>query len=255
MFWTVGRDDNPNGVFSDANNWTSSSPFSSPPPDANDDAHFGVTTSSILPEIYTVTFTNSPANRMLVVEDDRVTFDLNGRTYALERSFLNPTPTAISLGTVAGRSGRLTVTDGLVSLPFLSDLEIGSVAGASGVLTVTTGGRVLGSPEIFVGASGNGALNINNNGDVVADAVNVGKNAASTGTVTVTGGGSALVATGLAVGSEGTGTLSVLSGGGVEGASAQIGGSSGSIGTVNVDGENSRWINSGKLSVHKGDTC
>jgi T5SS/PEP-CTERM-associated repeat protein len=251
MFWVIGRDNNPNGVFSDAENWTTPAPFSSPPPDANDDAHFGVTTSSLLPEFYTVTFTNSPTNRMLVVEDDRVTFDLNGHTYTLQ-PVITPTPTSVMLGTVVGRSGRLTVTDGLVSLPFEADLEIGSVAGASGVLTVTTGGLVLGSPEVFVGASGNGTLNINNNGDLIASNTTLGVNSNVTGTATISGGGSSLLANSLTVGLQGTGTLNVMLGGRVDSAGSTIGHLPGSMGTATVDGSGSKWTDGTGLRLASG---
>ena len=42
-----------------------------------------------------------------MVEDDDVTFDLNGHTYALTNTFV-----AAALGTVPGRSGNLKIIDG-----------------------------------------------------------------------------------------------------------------------------------------------
>ena len=47
----------------------------------NDIAHFGVTTSPLTQASYTVDFDVSPTNQAVKVEDDNVTFDLNGHTY------------------------------------------------------------------------------------------------------------------------------------------------------------------------------
>src|SRR5688500_11869979 len=72
MLWSHFRGDG-SGVFSVAGNWTESAPFSSPPPDSNHIAHFGMTSGDgRVPATYTVTFTNSPTNRQAILEDDRV---------------------------------------------------------------------------------------------------------------------------------------------------------------------------------------
>jgi T5SS/PEP-CTERM-associated repeat protein len=190
MFWSVGRGDG-SGVFSVAENWTGGNFFNQPPPSSNDRAIFGMTSNLTLPRTYTVTFTANATNEQLVVEDDRVTFDLNGHVYNTTGTPLSPF--AMFLGRVPGRSARLTITDGIVSTPFRFGIEIGDVGDASGFLTVSTGGLLIGSPILNVGDDGNGTLTIQNNGDIIADRTSIGRGA--TGTATITGGGSALVAT------------------------------------------------------------
>jgi hypothetical protein len=142
------------GSFGDEANWTPDLPFSSDVPDANDVAHFGLTTSGFDPKTYTVTFSTDLTNQRLIVEDDRVTFDLNGHAYTAT------SPIAVVLGTESGRLGRLAVMDGFLGTPLQADIEVGSVAGSTGTLQVTTGGLVLGSPEIFVGVNGGGTASV-----------------------------------------------------------------------------------------------
>jgi T5SS/PEP-CTERM-associated repeat protein len=232
------------GSFGDEANWVPDLPFSSDVPGTNDIAHFGLTTSSVgSPVTYTVTFAADHTNQRLVAEDDRVTFDLNSHTYTVTN------PTAVVLGTESGRLGRLAVMDGLLSTAFRADIEIGSVAGSSGTLQVLNDGLVLGSPEIFVGASGGGTLSIFNNGDVIAGDTTVGWNSGATGTATITNAGSSLLADVLVVGSSGTGVLNVTASGRVDSASGVVGDLLGSTGTANVDGALSRWINTGALIV------
>lgn len=93
---------------------------------ASDVAHFGLS-FNIFFRTYTVDFDVSPTNRALVIEDDNVTFDLNGRIYTTTDSLL-----AIDIGTVAGKSDRLTITDGIMIVDFASQLRIG--VGGSGFL-------------------------------------------------------------------------------------------------------------------------
>jgi T5SS/PEP-CTERM-associated repeat protein len=198
-------------------------------------------TSGDVPATYTVTFSNNPTNIRAIVEDDRVTFDLNGHTYTT-----TDTSVALQVGAVSGRSGRLTVTDGTVVLPFESDVEIGSVAGASGVLTVGTGGLILGSPQFLVGLNGSGTLNVNNGGDVIADRVRIGMNSGSGGTVAISGVGSAIDAREVVVGFNANGTLNISAGGQVDNVEAYVAGwlagvTTPSPGTVNVDGIGSTW--------------
>lgn len=231
------------GSFGDEANWTPDLPFSSDVPDANDIAHFGLTTSSVgSPVTYTVGFTADATNQRLVVEDDRVTFDLNGHTYRAT------SPIAVVLGTESGRLGRVAVMDGFLSTPLQADIEIGSVAGSSGTLQVLTDGLVLGSPEIIVGVNGGGTLSIFNGGDVIADAVTIGKNAGVTGTATITGASSSLLAAGLKVGASGNGVLNITDGGRVDSTGCTIGDAVGSTGTVTVDGV-STWNMSGNLRI------
>src|SRR5262245_32675526 len=63
------------GAFNAAANWDTGIPGN------GDIAHFGVTNGPFMQASYTVDFDVSPTNQAVKIEDDRVTFDLNGRTY------------------------------------------------------------------------------------------------------------------------------------------------------------------------------
>ena len=193
---------------------------------------------------YTVSFTADATNQGLRVSDDRVTFDLNGHVYTTSDANV-----AMQLGTVSGDSGRLSVMDGIVILPFQSDLQIASTSGGSGLLAVAAGGLVIGSPDLFVGLNGNGTLNIFDNGDLIASNATLGLNSNVTGTATITGAGSSLLADQLLVGSNGIGVLNVIGGGRVDSTDGIIGDAVGSSGTVTVSGANSRWQMSHWLRV------
>src|SRR5256885_2387026 len=113
-------------TFSDPVNWQSGSVAG-----VSDVAHFGLTTNPILLQrIYTVEFSADATNQALKIEDDFVTFLLHGHTYATTLTAGN------EIGNVASRSGRLTITDGIMNLAANSQLLIGSVDNASGALTV-----------------------------------------------------------------------------------------------------------------------
>ncbi len=182
-----------------------------------------------------------------MIEDDNVTFDLNEHTYEITNSFV-----AAALGTVSGRSGNLTVTDGAVRLPSEADLEIASIRGASGVLTVGAGGGVVGAPDVLVGLNGNGTLKINSGGGMIANEIKIGVNLGSTGAATVTRDGSSLFPELLIIGELGSGTLNINNGADVESPDGWIGHGSGSTGTANVDGNGSTWAVS-ELRVGGGD--
>ena len=225
MFWSVGRGDG-SGGFSTANNWAGGDV-----PGLFDVAHFGMTTSALFPKTYTVTFTNHPDNQQLIVEDDRVTFDLNGHTYRVRNNTV-----AMRLGTESGRSGGLTITEGTVAAPFQSNILIGNFG--VGFLTVTTGGLLIGAPDIFLNGGGD-TLTVSGGGDIIADRF------FNDGTATITGNGSALVATLM----DGIGTLNVTAGGAVETTSAILGRNFSGHAMLTVDGPGSRWINSGSLTL------
>jgi T5SS/PEP-CTERM-associated repeat protein len=244
------------GTFSVATNWVGGVPG------LFDVARFETTNSSSFRRTYNVDFTNNPTNDQLVVEDDDVTFALfeiqtaTAHTYTLRNSFV-----AAALGTVPNRSGNLTVTNGTVILPFQSDLEIAPVAGATGALTVTSGGQVLGSPDLLVGLNGDGIIDVNSGGDVVADRVIIGVNHdpdTPTGTATIAGAGSTLLASELTVGKLAIGTLNIQAAGTVESASAFIGSDNNGFGfgrgTVNVEGAGAIWTINGQLSLGQGGT-
>ena len=97
------------GTFSNAGNWNNGVPG------ASDVAHFGLSTSGIFGALppYTVSFTADATNNALVIEDDRVIFDLNGHTYT---AVADPFQVTTRIGTVAGKTGGLSIFDGLVSI-------------------------------------------------------------------------------------------------------------------------------------------
>jgi T5SS/PEP-CTERM-associated repeat protein len=236
--------DNVNGgVFTLASNWFGGVPG------PNDVARFETTNSNLFQQTYAVSFANDPTNQQLVVEDDNVAFNLIGspsnHTYTLSNQFV-----AVALGTVAGRSGNLTVNRGTLNLPSKNatsapDLEIAPVANASGVLTVGVGGGVVGGPDVFVGLNGNGTLDINSGGDLSATLVDIGVNGTSTGKATIMGDGSSLSSSSLSsiltVGDFGNGELHINNGGDVVGFHAVIGRGTDSIGVANVLGSGSTW--------------
>ena len=216
------------GAFNAAANWTGGVPGSA------DIAEFGVATL-FTPGTYTVDFDVSPTNQAIHVEDDIVTFDLNGHTYTTTAT------TGNEIGSVVGQEGRLTITDGIWNLPISSGIspviEVGAVAGATGTLIASTGGQIQGT-DLVIGAAGAGALTVQNGGDIFTKQTSIGFAAAST--ATITGAGSTLINnTNLSVRQNSTMTVSL--GGLVQ----NTGGST--SGTVTVTDSNSRWINTQDL--------
>jgi len=226
------------GTFSNSGNWQGDSVA-----EAADTAHFGLTTNVLFQRIYTVDFTADATNQALVIEDDFVVFDLNGKAYS---TLMDP---GIELGTVAGRTGRLTIIDGVLSPALNSTIRIGSVAGAAGNLTIATGGQVFGSPIVYVGLEGRGVLTVNDGGSVLSEFASVGPTAGITGTATVMDVGSTLNTNFLFVGQIGTGTLSITTGGLVASTFAMVGAVDGSHGTVLIDGVGSEWLGTGESTI------
>jgi T5SS/PEP-CTERM-associated repeat protein len=237
MFWRAGRGDG-SGVFNSATNWTPSLPG------FDDVAHFGVTPSDLTPATYTVTFTAGVENKSLVIEDDRVIFNLNGQIY---RTFTS-NAAVNAIGTVSGRSGRLTLLNGTWDDPGNGLTFLGG-GGLSGTLVVSTGARFVG-PAFYVGSSGPGALQILNGGLVESLGARIGADVAP-GTVTVAGTSSKWTNTGsLFVGRQSPGTLNVTAGGRLENTgSFSVGAIAGAVGIVNVDGIDSLWTNVGFVTL------
>jgi T5SS/PEP-CTERM-associated repeat protein len=231
IFWRLPA----GGTFSSAGSWGGSVV-----PGASDVAHFSLTPNTgppPIPNTYTVNFFATASSQGLIVEDDVVTFDLNGNIYR--------TPNAQNkIGTVPGRLARLTIVDGFWEDNLSGRLTIS--ANGSGTLVVSTGGSFFGE-TIDV----NGSLVIQNGGSVTSPYTYVG-GSGNGGTATVTGANSRLSLGSLAVGGLANGTLSVLAGGRLEnGGTAFIGNDplNSTTGTVNVDGATSLWINDGDVRV------
>ena len=235
-FWDGGAPPSGlNGIFGDRLNWDS---ILSPGP--NDVAHFGVTNSGTQLG-YTVTFAEDEETEAFIVEDDRINLDLEGHIYTTTAGFQ-----PIRIGTSPIHPGRVLMFDGTVIAPF--DSIIGLGVGGTAFLTISTGGLLIGTANIIVGDSNDATLTISNNGDVIANDVNIGLGRV-TGIATVLGPGSSLLAARLVVGFGGTGTLNVTGGADVDSASGVIGNESTSTGTALVDGAGSTWDISGPLTV------
>jgi T5SS/PEP-CTERM-associated repeat protein len=227
------------GMFSDSANWDSLLP-----PRLNDIAYFGTSVGNVFQNAYTVSFTTDPTNQALVVEDDNVTFDLNGHLYTTTAD------NAITLGVAAPftfLTGHLTITDGIVAAPFESNVLVG--ASRAGFLTVASGGLLIGTANVYVGYSSNGTLTVSNNGDVIANDVIMSRVVGATSLATITGSGSSLLAADLIVGEFGTGTLNVTGGGDVDSTSGTLGLHHNASGIATVDGAGSTFDISGPLTV------
>ena len=208
-----------------------------------DIAHFGVSDLFNPQANYTVTFGTNIKIQLLLVEDDIVTFDLNGHSYETTGNVT----TCMIIGNSSSRSGQFTVTDGIVIAPLNSGLSVGNLG--TGQLTVSTGGLLIGSPKIAVGGGANGTLVINNGGDIIASDVTIAALSGHTGAATITGASSSLLAAALHVGKAASGTLDILASGRVDSSSGTIASAAGITGTVNVDGTNSQWNDSGELKI------
>lgn len=209
------------GVWNTSGNWSAGVPVSGT----------GIAEFQTISGSYTVTFSSSPSNQALRVNDGNVTFNLVGQTYGAGLT---------TFGQFAGGNGRLTITNGIVNS---SGLDIGTGAGGIGALTLTTGGtwNMLGVGA-SVGEIGTGTLTINNGGTLNSNFVTLGSSATGTGTLVLTGAGSSLNATTLNIGNSGTGTATI-SGGAIATASTDgfVANGGGSTGTLTVTGAGSAF--------------
>ena len=236
-FWIDGL----GGPFATTTNWsaTDGGAGGASVPGVADIANF------TLNNTYTVNFASAVTNTDLDVENGNITFDLGGFTYSLTSG------NGISIGNVAGQTGRLTVREGVLGVDTNGDsVTIGALAGSTGFLTVTTDGQ-LGTvalrPDIFVGSivnsSGTGTLTVNDNGRVDGGGLTVGSVGGSTGTATITGPNAVVSLNSSAtIGFMGTGTLTVSNGGTLSNSqTSTLGSSLGADGTVTVTGIGSSW--------------
>lgn len=207
------------GVWNTSGNWSAGVPVSGT----------GIAEFQTISGSYTVTFSSSPSNQSLRVNDGNVTFNMVGQTYGAGLT---------TFGQFAGGNGRLTIINGTVNS---TGLDIGTGAGGIGGLTLTTGStwNMIGVGA-SVGETGTGTLIINNGGTLNSNFLTLGSNATGMGTLSLTGTGSSLNVTSLIIGNSGTGT-GTISGGAVATASADvyIANGGGSTGTLTVTGAGS----------------
>ena len=204
---------------------------------------------------YTVSFVVDATNQALHVEDDVVTFDLNGRLYSVTA------PTGMVIGNQpGGLPGSLTVIDGTIS--GTTNFDVGAAANTSGSLTIGAGGLISGSANLNIGKLGTGTLTVQADGDVsTTGSTTVGTGTGISGNATIIGNGVAasasLVTGALNVGSTGNGTVNVQVGGLLQNSGAAVVGA-GSLftgagtGIVNVMHADSTWNSLGLLEIGDG---
>ncbi len=233
------------GIFG-SSSWsatTSAGPSGATAPGAADLAIFAHTTSSI----YTVSFDANATNTGFLINNDNVTFDLNGKTYIATGG--------ANIGNVGAQIGRLTVKYGTVDVDTDTDQILVGATSSTGFLTVSTGGRIGDGtidPNLIIGDGGAGTLMIEDNGVANLGYLSIGQTAQkSTGSATVSGPNASLnTISGILVGRVGTGTLNVQNSGTVTSAGAStLGVSLGANGTVNVSGIGSTFNQVGALVV------
>lgn len=163
--------------------------------------------------------------------------------------------TTIRIGSSAGLSGSLTITEGgVVNSPSYG--YIGDAANSSGSVSVTGPGSTWnnGTTNVGLGADSTGTLTIADQGTVNTTGTVVGAGQRSTGTVTVSGPGSTLAVDGsLWVGFGGEGTVRVQDGATMTSRDAKIGIGSNTVGAITISGADSTWNNTGRLTVASGD--
>jgi T5SS/PEP-CTERM-associated repeat protein len=234
------------GSFNSAANWEGGVV-----PGASDVARFERTLDPTIIQLnYTVTFSASVINQALEVEDDFVTFDLNGHLYDTTQSTIG-----VEVGTLANRTGKLTINDGSIEVFNNGEIVIATVANSIGFLTLNNGGRIINSSgaALVVGESGSGTLTVDNGSVTNVLFAFIGHLTGSTGTVNVSGAGTSFRPFSMNVGMDGTGTVNITTGGTIQTGSNTSIAFSDTTGTVNVDGEGSQLINPSSLSIGSGD--
>ncbi|HEY4313071.1 MAG TPA: PEP-CTERM sorting domain-containing protein [Pirellulales bacterium] len=158
---------------------------------------------------------NSGAN-LIVAQDGQASMSLTNGAAGI----LNGT---LVIGQDAGSQGSFTIAD------VNSKLQIGS-----GIPT---------TPDVTVGAAGQGSLSLSGGGNLLSlGPVVAGQSAGSVGTISVAGTNSGIGVSsgGLTIGVAGQGDLSVTGGGSILATGLAVGSSAGSHGAVTVDGTGSK---------------
>lgn len=171
---------------------------------------------------------------------------------------INPNSTVIGLAAANARSlrvgdtgtGQLTIQNGH-TLNNTHAVFIGDQAGSEGVVVVTDAGTVWNNgSNVFVGASGEGHLTIENSAQVSNNQAFVGPFQGGMGTVTVADAGSVWDnAFDVWLGQSGTGTLTVFDGAAVTSPNGFLGLQAGGQGFATVSGIGSTWSMTQDLTV------
>ncbi len=212
------------GIFGDAENWTGGTGL----PTEGHVAFFSLGSE------YVVTFRLGRRSGETFLDNDQVTFDLNGHTYG---TFL------LRVGLSAG-PGFLTLDRGDV---LVRNLAMGIGAGSQGTLTLTGGTTFDAFERLEIGLDGVGTLEIKEGGIVTSPGATLGSNGDSNGTVTVEGASlnrrqSAWNDSGiLTVGGSGRGALRISDAGVVTSRATILGDLPGSNGFASVREAPSAW--------------
>ncbi len=238
------------GSFHNATNWL---PFGVPGP--LDTAEFDVGA------LYTVSFSQSATNKLLVIDDIDVTFDLPPlAVYALNGVVIGDNNTLTP--------GGLRLTNGIVSVQPLPPppppeppppplmVRIGKDIGVTGELSVSGTAQFSSTDTVIIGDAGTGLMTIFGGGTVSTALTLLADDVGSAGIVAVDGPGASWTLTGdLCVGNFGSAALDIINGGSVTSAfAARIADNSGSDGTATIDGAGSNWTLTTTLFVGNAGT-
>jgi T5SS/PEP-CTERM-associated repeat protein len=238
--------DTAGGLFNDAANW---SPAGGPPSDETELALFDLNNT------YTVFFESSVTNDHVSVDNGNVTFALGGETYSLQDNGLGAR--ALQIANVAGQTGRLTLSNGTLSI-LVGDLDVASSSAGIGFLTIGDD-AILNGRQASVGVNGVGTMTINNGGRYIStDAFSVGGGgflspSPGNGTLAVTGSGSSLSSGALIVADSGPGTATISSGGAASTQAVTLAAVAGFNGALTVTGSGSSLTTNGQ-SVTVGES-
>lgn len=149
-----------------------------------------------------------------------------------------------------GSSGELFIQNGGVLES--TAIFIATLAGSTGKVTVTgAGSQWIGNNSIGVGHEGSGFLDVLDGGQVInAQGTWVASEMGSSGVLTVSAKDSRFATDQIHVGAQGAGTVNVRAGGSFETGVARLGSYSGvSRGDATVTGKDSSWLNSSDLLI------
>lgn len=147
--------------------------------------------------------------------------------------------------------GSLSMGNGAAA-SIAGDVSIGDQAGGQGTATLAGQGTTLTSDgQLYVGASGTGALTVSDGASVSVGSVDVGSQAGSGGTIELSGLGTLLAASGdLYVGNSGDGELTLRDGASASaGGTVRLGEHAGSTGIVSLTGAGTMLSASDRLGV------
>jgi hypothetical protein len=141
------------GTYSTGGNWDIGAA-----PAATRMVHFGSTTAGSGPT-YNVSFTANAAATAAFIHRDAVTWNLGGRTFAVNgfNGF-----DSLVVGMRDGETGSLTISGGTVSVAAHGNfgVSVGKNAGASGALTLGSGAILNSAAPVMIGKAGTGTFNI-----------------------------------------------------------------------------------------------